>query len=60
MEYAKREAMRKLKEEDYSKVREYLQKILRNLKRQDALKLIERDEELKSLYASLSTLAVGI
>ena len=60
MEYAKREAMRKLKEEDYSKVREYLQKILRNLKRQDALKLIERDEELKSLYASLSTLVVGI
>ena len=60
MKYAKEEALRKLKEgEDYSKVKAYLQKIMKRIKRQDALKLIERDEELKKLYASLTVLAAG-
>jgi len=61
MEYAKREAVKKLREgEDYRRVREYLRKILSRLRKQDALKLIQYDEELKRLYASLSTLVVGV
>jgi len=60
LKYAKEEAMRKLKEgEDYTKVKAYIQKVVSRIRKQDALKLIERDSELKQLYASLNVLMAG-
>ena len=60
LKYAKEEALKRLREGgDYEKTRKYLQKIVRKLQRQDALRLLQRDPELRQLYASLRVLQAG-